>query len=157
MKIILDERETHLFNAIQEKLETMENTSYNIEKKPLTLGDIHFVQDEKEILIIERKSLQDLVSSIKDGRYEEQSYRLIHSSGLFRHNIVYIVEGLFSQLRHPISREKKMVYSAMTMLQIFKGFNVVRTNSVIDTAEWILYTADKLRLELERGNLPWTP
>lgn len=157
MKIILDERETHLFNAIQEKLETMENTSYNIEKKPLTLGDIHFVQDEKEILIIERKSLQDLVSSIKDGRYEEQSYRLIHSSGLFRHNIVYIVEGLFSQLRHPISREKKMVYSAMTMLQIFKGFNVVRTNSVIDTAEWILYTADKLRRELERGNLPWTP
>ena len=26
----------------------------------------------EEILIIERKSLQDLVSSIKDGRYEEQ-------------------------------------------------------------------------------------
>ena len=92
MKIILDERETHLFNAIQEKIETMENSSYEIEKKPLTLGDIHFVQDDKEILIIERKSLQDLVSSIKDGRYEEQSYRLIHASGLFRHHIVYIVE-----------------------------------------------------------------
>jgi len=157
MKIILDERETHLFNAIQEKIETMENSSYEIEKKPLTLGDIHFVQDDKEILIIERKSLQDLVSSIKDGRYEEQSYRLIHASGLFRHHIVYIVEGLFSQLRHPIAREKKMVYSAMTMLQVFKGFNLVRTNSVIDTAEWILYTADKLGRELQRGNLPWTP
>ena len=157
MKIILDERETHLFNVIQEKIETMENSNYEIEKKPLTLGDIHFVQDDKEILIIERKSLQDLVSSIKDGRYEEQSYRLIHASGLFRHHIVYIVEGLFSQLRHPIAREKKMVYSAMTMLQVFKGFNLVRTNSVIDTAEWILYTADKLGRELQRGNLPWTP
>ena len=43
------------------------------------------------------------------------------------------------------------------MLQVFKGFNLVRTNSVIDTAEWILYTADKLGRELQRGNLPWTP
>lgn len=154
MKIILDERETYLYNAICEIQSTMEKP-FEIEKKPICLGDIHFVQDDKEILIIERKSLQDLVSSIKDGRYDEQSYRLIHSSGMYRHHIVYVIEGLFSQLRQP--REKKMVYSAMTMLQLFKGFNLVRTYSVIDTAEWILYTADKLGRELQRGNLPWTP
>ena len=154
MKIILDERETYLYNAICEKQTTMEKP-FELEKKPICLGDIHFVHDDKEILIIERKSLQDLVSSIKDGRYEEQSYRLIHSSGMYRHHIVYVIEGLFSQLRQP--RDKKMVYSAMTMLQLYKGFNVIRTQSVIDTAEWILYTADKLGRELERGYLPWTP
>jgi len=154
MKIILDDRETHLYSAICEMQSTMEKP-FEIEKKPICLGDIHFVQDDKEILIIERKSLQDLVSSIKDGRYEEQSYRLIHSSGIHRHNIVYVVEGLFSQLRQP--RDKKMVYSAMTMLQLYKGFSVIRTQSVVNTAEWILYTADKLGRELERGNLPWTP
>jgi ERCC4-type nuclease len=55
-----------------------------IEKKVITLGDIHFVNDEKEVLIIERKSLSDLIASIKDGRYEEQSYRLINSSGMYR-------------------------------------------------------------------------
>jgi len=154
MKIILDDRETHLYSAICEMQSTMEKP-FEIEKKPICLGDIHFVQDDKEILIIERKSLQDLVSSIKDGRYEEQSYRLIHSSGIHRHHIVYVVEGLFSQLRQP--RDKKMVYSAMTMLQLYKGFSVIRTQSVVNTAEWILYTADKLGRELERGNLPWTP
>ena len=154
MKIILDERETYLYNAICEIQSTMEKP-FEIEKKPICLGDIHFVQDDKEILIIERKSLQDLVSSIKDGRYDEQSYRLIHSSGLYRHHIVYVIEGLFSQLKQP--RDKKMVYSAMTMLQLYKGFNIIRTQSIIDTAEWILYTADKLGRELQRGNIPWTP
>ena len=154
MKIILDDRETHLYSAICEIQSTMEKP-FEIEKKPICLGDIHFVHDDKEILIIERKSLQDLVSSIRDGRYEEQSYRLIHSSGIHRHHIVYVVEGLFSQLRQP--RDKKMVYSAMTMLQLYKGFSVIRTQSVMNTAEWVLYTADKLGRELERGNLPWTP
>lgn len=156
MKIILDERETALYNAICEKKQGF-STEFDIEKKVICLGDIHFVHEDKEILIIERKSVQDLVASIKDGRYDEQSYRLIHSSGLHRHHIVYIIEGFFSQLRPPIEKEKKMAYSAMTMLQLYKGFNVIRTQSVADTAEWILYTADKLRRELERDNKPWTP
>jgi ERCC4-type nuclease len=156
MKIIIDDRETQLFHAVQEIIEKTEMT-IEIVKKPICLGDIHFVVDDKEILIIERKSLRDLVSSIKDGRYEEQSYRLIHSSGLFRHHIVYVIEGLFSQLGHPNVKEKKMVYSAMTMLQLYKGFNVIRTYSVIDTAEWILYTADKLSREMVKGSMPWTP
>ena len=40
----------------------------------MTVGGV-FVNDEKEVLIIERKSLSDLIASIKDGRYEEQSIR----------------------------------------------------------------------------------
>ena len=90
MKIILDEREIALFNAICEKKQEL-NLEFEIDKKVICLGDIHFVHDDKEILIIERKSVQDLVASIKDGRYDEQSYRLIHSSGLHRHHIVYII------------------------------------------------------------------
>ena len=94
MKISLDERETYLYNAICEKQTTMEKP-FELEKKPICLGDIHFVHDDKEILIIERKSLQDLVSSIKDGRYEEQSYRLIHPSGMYRHHIFYVMIQTF--------------------------------------------------------------
>ena len=52
---------------------------------------------KNDFLIIERKSLSDLIASIKDGRYNEQSYRLIHSSGLYRHHIVYLIEGGFAQ------------------------------------------------------------
>ena len=88
MKIILDEREKSLHACLLEIIENNEK-KFEIEKRPIELGDAHFVNDSKEIFIIERKSLTDLISSIKDGRYEEQSYRLIHSSGLYRHHIVY--------------------------------------------------------------------
>ena len=69
--------------------------------------------------------------------------------------IIYIIEGLFSQLKD--EREKKMVYSAIATLQLYKGFNVVRTYSVQDSAEYILYTAHKIKREIERNNMPWTP
>ena len=45
-----------------------------------------------KLLIIERKSLNDLASSIKDGRYAEQSFRLSNIEH-HNHNIVYLIEG----------------------------------------------------------------
>ena len=108
MKIFLDERENQLHYLLEEKNKELE-FSVVIEKKVLPLGDIVFVNDEgTDFLIIERKSLSDLIASIKDGRYNEQSYRLIHSSGLYRHHIVYLIEGGFAQLTNP--SEKKMVF-----------------------------------------------
>ena len=117
MKIILDERE----NSLYQHMSQIDGFDFTIEKKVIELGDIHFVKDDKEIIILERKSVSDLLASIKDGRYEEQSHRLIHSSGLYRHHIIYIIEGLFSQLKD--EKEKKMVYSAIATLQLYKGFN----------------------------------
>ncbi len=152
MKIILDERENTLYQSMLEKNVAFD---FTIEKKVLELGDIHFINEEKEIVILERKSISDLLASIKDGRYEEQSHRLIHSSGMCRHHIIYIIEGLVSQIRE--EREKKMFYSALTTLQLYKGFSVIRTLSVQDSAEYILYSAHKIHRELERNNLPWTP
>ena len=154
MKIILDERETRLFHLVQEKCQEL-SFDIPIEKKVITLGDIHFVNNEKEVLIIERKSLTDLIASIKDGRYEEQSYRLINSSGMYRSHIVYIIEGGLSQLINPT--EKKMVYSAMNTLQFIKGFSVVKTTSINETAEWISFNANKLEKHIAKGLYPWTP
>ena len=151
MKLVFDERETSLYEKSQ-----LFSHSCTMEKRVMDLGDILLLDDnEKEILLIERKSLSDLIASIKDGRYEEQSHRLIHASGMDRHHIVYIIEGLFSQLRTPM--EKKMVYSAMTSLQFFKGFSVIRTNSIVETAEWIVNSSDKIQRELTRGNILWSP
>ncbi len=150
MKIIIDEREVSLYDKC-----ILDPHSISIEKRVLTLGDILITDDlDKDILLIERKSLTDLIASIKDGRYEEQSHRLIHSSGMHRHQIVYIIEGLLSQINNPM--DKKMIYSAMTTLQVFKGFSVIRTNSVQETANWITYSADKIQREMSKGTQPWT-
>ena len=150
MKIFIDERESFLY----EKCISMnQTTSIQLIKKVLTLGDILICSDDdKEIVLIERKSLADLLASIKDGRYEEQSYRLIHSSGFHPHNIVYIIEGMFSQLRSPM--EKKIIYSAMTSLNFFKGFSATRTCSLQETAEMILSIADKIERENGKGKTP---
>ena len=155
MKIFLDERENQLHHLLEDKNKELEFPIV-IEKKVLPLGDIVFVNDEgNDFIIIERKSLSDLIASIKDGRYNEQSYRLIHSSGLYRHHIVYLIEGGFAQLTNP--SEKKMVYSAMTSLQFFKGFSLIKTTSIYETEDWILYNANKLFASLKKGTELWTP
>jgi ERCC4-type nuclease len=155
MKIILDDREHQLFHLVNEKNVSLD-LNLTIEKKTLPLGDIVFVDDnEKEIVIVERKSLSDLVASIKDGRYEEQSYRLIHSSGLYRHHIIYLIEGGMSQILNPT--EKKMIYSSMLTLQLYKGFSIMKTTSMIETAEWIIYSANKLSSMVKKGHELWSP
>lgn len=155
MKIILDDREQQLYHLVNEKNDSLD-LKLTIEKKTLPLGDIVFVDDnEKEIVIVERKSLSDLVASIKDGRYEEQSYRLIHSSGLYRHHIIYLIEGGMSQILNPI--EKKMIYSSMLTLQLYKGFSIMKTTSMIETAEWIIYSANKLSSMVKKGHELWSP
>lgn len=150
MKIIIDDRETSLY----EKFISLQSAPINTTKQVLHLGDIVLTNDDDtEFMIIERKSLQDLLSSIKDGRYEEQSHRLMYSCGLPRHHIVYVIEGVLSTLR--LSVEKQLIFSTMTSLQVFKGFSVVRTSSVQETAEWLLTMTNKIQKDLAKGKIPW--
>lgn len=155
MKIIVDERERALYDRLDARLSSLKTPSFAIlEKRVLPLGDILLETDEgKKVMLIERKTYTDLLASIKDGRYEEQSYRLIHSSGYPLHSVVYLLEGLFSQLRTPL--EKKIVYSSMTSLHFFKGFSLYKTSTVDETAEWLIFTADKIEREFGKGRIPY--
>jgi ERCC4-type nuclease len=148
MKIIIDERETSLY----EKCIALKNDF--VTKEVLHIGDILIKseEDNKEMCIIERKTLQDLLSSIKDGRYEEQSHRLIHSSNHQMHNIIYIIEGMMSTLR--TDAEKKLVYSSMTSLNYYKGFSVFRTNNVNETVELIIGMSEKMEKNRIKNILP---
>ena len=58
-----------------------------VEFKQLDLGDIIICDEEgSELLMFERKTPSDLASSIIDGRYNEQSFRLSNYK-LHNHNI----------------------------------------------------------------------
>ena len=153
MHLIFDERETTLYDKCVELLPKFDPT-IRISKKVLTLGDILLQNSEVEQKIeylFERKSLSDLVASIKDGRYEEQSYRLIHASNVAPARIMYLIEGMFSQIRNP--QEKKMIYSGMTSLSAFKGFQVLRTCSLTETAEFLLHFSDKILRDVKKGKV----
>ena len=155
MKVIIDEREHGLFEKCQSIIYSQKKTTYVIlSKEVIEVGDIIIKTDEdRPVLIIERKSFSDLLASIKDGRYEEQSYRLIHSSGFPPHSVIYLLEGMFSQLKNPA--DKKIIYSAMTSLNFFKGFSVHRTSTVQESAEWLLHMADKIEREFHKNTLPY--
>lgn len=152
MIITIDDREHNLYDKCITLINDNQDTFKNIQiiKKMLLLGDIVLETDDgKTICIIERKSLNDLVSSVRDGRYEEQSHRLIHTSGIPQHNILYIIEGMFSQLRD--NKDKKLIYSAITSLNFYKGFSVLRTCSIQETAETILYFTNKINKNITKG------
>jgi ERCC4-type nuclease len=150
MKIIIDEREHSLYEKCQYLMIQKPNPNIVIIKQVLELGDMIIKKDTDEIIcIIERKTFSDLLSSIKDGRYEEQSYRLLHSSNTPPHSIIYLLEGMLSSVRTPV--EKKIVQSSITSMSLFKGFSIQRTSTINETAEWLLYTTDKIRRNLEKG------
>ena len=120
-------RERELVPLIREKMGEAEHITIVVESLPL--GDIIFCKDEQELLIIERKSVADLAASIKDGRYQEQSYRL-DGTELHNHNIVYLIEGNMARATF----DKSALYSSMFSLQYYKGFSVWRTFSIDETA-----------------------
>jgi len=168
MNIVVDNREpilysklTELYSKCAEKSneksiegKTSGEVGIVVESKPLVLGDITLeIRETNQLLVIfERKSLADLVASIKDGRYAEQSHRLIHTRQLHTHNIVYIIEGMFSQLRN--EKERQMCLSAMASLSYYKGFSVIRTCSIHETAQWIYSMSNKIQKERLKGTAP---
>ena len=131
MEIVIDEREQTLYDKMRGKS--------GVQKAVLPLGDVSLAFQD-HLWLVERKTLADLLASVKDGRYEEQSYRLQHAHDPRR--VFYVIEGALSTLRS--DKERALVHSIMTSLQVFKGFAVVRTASVQETADWLWTAADKI-------------
>ena len=125
--------------------------NHQIELENLYIGDMVLLNNEQnEKIIFERKSLYDLASSIKDGRYKEQSFRLNESS-VHNHNIIYIIEGDFEKYNPKKGRmDKKTLYSALVTLNYFKGFSTIRTKNINETCELIINYADKLEKESKK-------
>lgn len=157
MEIIVDTRETDLLFQLRSLVTNI--PSYNnirIKVETLDIGDIIISINGDEKLILERKSIQDLNSSIKDGRYEEQSYRL---NGLNHpnHNIIYLIEGDINKMnRFKDNKVEKMtLYSAIFSLNYYKGFSVIRTFSLEETAIFICNTTYKLNKGICENRQPY--
>lgn len=154
MKIIIDEREAFLYEKCEEylKTQTPQLSTISISKQVLPLGDILFQTNQGEpIAIIERKTLQDLLSSLKDGRYAEQSHRLTYTGEYTLHNVVYLIEGVMGSLK---TAEKRLVYSTICSLQLFKEFSILRTSSLQETAELLITMGDKIERNIQKGTIP---
>jgi len=156
MKIKVDIREIELLKAIIEL--TLTNDNYKgitVTSENLPLGDVIICDDTTEKIIIERKTIQDLSSSIKDGRYDEQSYRLC-GIGHERHNIIYLIEGDFNTISNfKYKIDKQTMFSAIFSLNYYKGFSVIRTINIHETAFYICNTLNKLIKGEKEGRSPY--
>jgi ERCC4-type nuclease len=151
MNIKIDVREAELLKKCQANIEMLANfKDLKIIPQQLPLGDIIINNGEKDLIIIERKTLGDLAASIRDGRYEEQSYRL-KNLWHHNHNIIYLIEGDFLRFNAFKDRVDKLtLYSAITSINYFKGFSVWRTMSMDETALMICNLAYKLNKEKDK-------
>jgi ERCC4-type nuclease len=169
--ITVDYRETALLHKIQAFLDIANSNLPNgappvpvtVATANLPLGDIIISGDRKLVshhgdhdenptvsvvaqkVIFERKTLQDLANSIRDGRYAEQSFRL-NACVVPNHHVIYIVEGDLRSYRpyNKTSVDKRTLLSAMVSISYYKGFSLYRSLNLEETAEFILQMAAKI-------------
>ncbi len=146
MKLLIDLREPQSIIKYINALNSLSKEKLVIELKNLDIGDyiLYDEKEEKNIIIIERKSLSDLESSIKDGRYNEQSFRLSECP-IHNHNIIYLIEG--NIINHRNHNFKNTLYSSLFSLNYFKGFSVFNSVNNVETGEIIYNFASKLMRE----------
>ncbi|KAF9766294.1 Crossover junction endonuclease mus81 [Fusarium sp. DS 682] len=103
--------------------------------------------------IVERKRLDDLIGSIKDGRFHEQKFRL-QRSGVKK--VIYIIEEI-SIDPEVASRYAEAVRSAIASTQVVNGYFVKRTAKMDDTVRYLARMTAMLKRTYESKPLHIIP
>lgn len=114
----------------------------NAESKQLDLGDVSFEKDGQVYALVERKTVLDLAASLCDGRYQEQSFRLLES-GIPLHRIVYLIEGSLHQVKNIPLKTLQSTIASLWM----KGFSVLQTETIEETADYLRLLEEKINKE----------
>ena len=137
LNIIIDNRETNLYNNMIDR--DLDKYKIIIKKEQLEIGDIHIINDDIH-LIYERKTMSDLISSIKDGRYKEQKLRLLANNP---NNINYIIEGTDIIASNNIHNQQLL--TSVYYNSIYRDkINIFFTKNINDTVTLLLLIATKI-------------
>lgn len=130
------------------------NPPYADSLRPANTGDEN--SGKVEIVlehILERKRLDDLISSIKDGRFHEQKFRL-HKSGI--KNVTYLIEE-YSVSADRWDKSAEAVESAMASMQVVDGFFVKQTTKLDDTIQYLARMTRTLKTLYEAKDINVLP
>lgn len=140
MKLLVDNREPR---GLKELLNIrLEN---KVEFANLEIGDFQILDDSNNVVfLVERKSYDDLISSIKDGRYSEQSFRL-NKFPLNNHKIYYLIEGDTSNFISKNNQTQvKMLFSSIFSLSFLKEFSIIKCNNWLESSEFLIRFFEKI-------------
>jgi ERCC4-type nuclease len=137
MELVIDIREDKIINLIGD--------SEHIRTETLDVGDILFRNGEDVVLIIERKTVNDLKASICDGRGREQKARLLNC-GISRDRVLYLIEG---NIDKPLTDKVSGVpvstlVGSMINTQLRDGIKVYKTGSIRETVNFVNRLYSKL-------------
>ncbi len=157
VQLVLDSREVRAKNDRDYIQDELVKQGVKALVRPLELGDFFWVAKCKEpgLLgrsgeegdevaldwIIERKRLDDLVESIKDGRFQEQKFRL-RKMGV--KNVVYVVEE-FTMSSERMSQFHEAIESAIGSMQVVDGYFVKKTMKLDDTIRYLARMTSMLK------------
>ena len=129
IQIEIDNREPTI---IKEYFNSIDNKKVITKLKNLDQGDF-IIKDSNEniLLIIERKTINDLLSSVKDSRYIEQSDRYLELD-IPSSKIYYLIEGDYEKFEKT-SIEFKTIFSCIFSLSYKKEFSLLFTNNTFNT------------------------
>lgn len=130
LKLIVDYRETAL----------LEGLAGLCERENLELGDVQVVYEGRKI-IIERKTVSDLVASIKDGRYREQKARMQADPAVT--DICYFIEGV----RGSTSIRDAAAIGAIINSVFRDKLQVFFTTGTSDTIQWLIELWTRVKKE----------
>jgi crossover junction endonuclease MUS81 len=109
----------------------------------LDIGDVQFKYNNEIILLIERKTIADLSSSIKDGRHREQKARLLNT-GLDISKILYLIEGDIDKSVFKCLPKSTLISSIINTI-MRDNIKVYRTLDISDTLFFIESIYNKLK------------
>ncbi|KAJ8113054.1 hypothetical protein ONZ43_g5241 [Nemania bipapillata] len=99
--------------------------------------------------IVERKRLDDLIGSIRDGRFHEQKFRLKRSGVK---NVVYIVEEMAMDSMS-FQKYEEAVQSAIASTQVVNGYFLKKTQKMDDTIRYLTRMTALLKKQYESKSL----
>lgn len=153
VELILDSREVRTQKDRDYIANELAKQGVTAQVRGLELGDAMWVakckdpnflarhgEESDEVMldwIIERKRLDDLIGSIKDGRFHEQKFRL-RRCGI--KNVIYLIEEF--NVTHDSSssnalRYQEMATTAMASTQVVNGYFVKKTKNLDDTIRYL--------------------
>ena len=140
LNILIDSRESNLYNDIINRDLDIYTNKIEFNKNNIDIGDINIKYRDIEY-IFERKTINDLISSIHDGRYREQKARMIDNYDNKR--ITYIIEG-DDILSSKTYNKSKVLQSTYLNILFRDNIRLVLTKNVNETATLILSLSIKI-------------
>lgn len=153
--LLVDTREIHS-SADRDLIDKeLKDKGIKIEIRSLTLGDYLWIARAKSAgpykhlpdvvldYVVERKRMDDLCASIRDGRYREQHSRINATNFT---NVLYVVEGDDPEAVRRLG--EGAVDSAISRVQVREGYHLKRPQTFTDTLRILRQTTGIIRKTL---------